>query len=174
VDAAVSGAQPAGQANFFIGQDPGAWRTGLPAYQEIRYRQLYPGIDLVYLGSSGQLKSEFRVAPGADPRLIRIAYSAAVAIDADGCLHAGGLRENAPVVYQETARGRVVSIEGHYRLLDARTVGFEISAYDPALPLVIDPTISYSTYLGGTGLGAVNGVAVDSTAAYTPRAGRRR
>ena len=159
----IAGAQPAGQANFLIGQDPRAWRTGLPAYREILYRRLYPGIDLAYRGEAGHFKSEFRVAPGANPGLIRIGYSAGVAIDSDGCLRAGGLIENAPVVYQETALGRVVPIRGRYRLLDARTVGFEIPAYDRALPLVIDPTISYSTYLGGTGLGAVNGVAVDST-----------
>ena len=161
-NAQVSGAQPAGQANFLIGQDPGAWRTGLPAYQEILYRQIYPGIDLAYLGAGGQFKSEFRVAAGADPRQIRVEYSADLSIDANGCLHAGSLRENAPEVYQETTSGRVVHVEARYRLLDARTAGFEISAYDRARPLVIDPVISYATYLGGAGLGAVTGVALDT------------
>src|SRR6185436_13103775 len=102
-----------------------------------------------------------RVAPGAEPRQIRLEYSVEVAIDEAGRLHAGELLEQAPEIYQETPRGRV-RIRGRYRLLDARTVGFAIERYDTRFPLVIDPVISYATYLGGTGFGAVTGVAVDS------------
>lgn len=158
----MSGGNPAGQANFLIGQDPHAWRTGLPAYREILYHDLYPGIDLAYRGTGGQFKSEFRVAPGADPRQIRVAYSADLSLDAEGGLHMGSLQESAPSIYQETGAGRVVPVDGRYRLLDAHTAGFEIGAYDRTRPLVIDPVISYATYLGGSGLGAVTGVALDA------------
>lgn len=160
--AEVRGAGPMGHANFLIGSDPRAWRRELPAFQEILYRELYPGIDAAYSGAGGHLKSEFRVAPGADPGQIRLEYSGNLSIDAAGSLHAGNLREQAPLIYQDTAAGRV-SVNGRYRLFDARTAGFEIQAYDQRLPLVIDPVISYATYLGGTGQGAVTGVAVDST-----------
>ena len=157
----LRGAQPEGHANFLVGQDTSAWRTGLPTYRQIVYRHLYPGIDLAYSAGAGQFKSEFRVAPGADPRRIRLEYSADLSVDDTGRLHAGILTERAPEIYQESAAGRV-KVEGHYLLIDSRTAGFEIPAYDPELPLVIDPVISYSTYLGGTGAGAVTGVAVDA------------
>ena len=157
----VRGSDPSGHANFLMGPDPRAWRTGLPVFGEILYRGLYPGIDAAYAGKDGHLKSEFRVAPGADPRQIRLEYSVDLAIDDGGNLHAGELLEQAPEIYQDTPRGRV-SIRGRYRLLDARTVGFAIERYDTRFPLVIDPVISYATYLGGTGFGAVTGVAVDS------------
>ncbi len=157
----VRGAGPMGRVNFLIGSDPRAWRTELPAFEEILYRQLYPGIEAAYAGADGRLKSEFRVAPGADPRQIRLEYSEDLSIDAAGCLHAGNLREQAPRIYQDTAAGRV-SVNGRYRLLDSRTAGFEIQVYDPRLPLVIDPVISYATYMGGTGAGAVTGLAIDT------------
>src|SRR5258708_10817270 len=158
----VQGKQPEGRANFLIGQDPSAWRTGLRTYSQLLYSHLYPGIDLAYSGRDGHLKSEFRVSPGADPRRIRLEYSEDLAIDGSGCLRAGILTEQAPEIHQESAAAGRIRVEGHYRLFNSRTAGFEIPAYDPTLPLVIDPVISYSTYLGGTGAGAVTGVALDS------------
>jgi hypothetical protein len=160
-----------GKANFMLGDDASRWATGLATYQKITYRGLYPGIDMNYGGNTRRIKSEFVVAPGADPNQIRLEYGDVdfVKIDADGDLvvgslsngtNTGELREAAPEVYQETDSGRV-HVSGRYRLLDDRTVGFEIGAYDSSKPLIIDPTISYSTYLGGTGMGAVTGVAVD-------------
>ena len=161
----MHGAEPMGRANFLVGQDPREWRTGLPTYRKIRYANLYRGIDLIYSGSEGHIKSEFRVAPGARPTDIQVEYSADLSIDSSGRLHApnlsGDLIEDAPEIYQDTPSGRV-SVVGRYRLLDARTAGFEVEAYDLSLPLVIDPVISYATYLGGTGLGAVTGVTLDS------------
>ncbi len=157
----VRGNIPMGHANFLAGPDPRAWRTGLAAFGEILYRDLYPGIDAMYAGRDGHLKSEFRVAPGADPRQIRLEYSVDLTIDGAGCLHAGELLEQAPEIYQDMPHGRV-SVKGRYRLLDARTAGFAVETYDTRFPLIIDPVISYATYLGGTGLGAVTGIAVDS------------
>lgn len=158
-----------GHANFFNGTGPDDWHTSLPTFAEIRYRDLYPGIDLLYLGSGHAgdgLKSEFDVAAGADPSRIALAYSRPVKIDADGNLVAGEgaetLCEKRPDVYQDTAHGRV-QVAARYRLLDAHTAAFELGFYDPNLPLIIDPVISYATYLGGSNEGAVTGTAVDSS-----------
>ncbi len=157
----LHGLDPMGDANFLVGRDPSHWRTGLPTSQKILYSHLYPGIDLLYSATKGRVKSEFRVAAGARPGDIRVHYSVDLSIDASGRLHAAGLTEDAPEIYQEAPAGRV-SVAGRYRLLDARTAGFEVDAFDASLPLVIDPVISYATYMGGTGLGAVTGVALDS------------
>ena len=157
----LRGLDPMGNANFLVGQDPSQWRTGLPTHQKILYSNLYPGIDLLYSGAKGRVKSEFRVAPGGRPEDIRVEYSVGLSIDDSGRLHAADLIEAAPEIYQDAPSGRI-SVAGRYRLLDARTMGFEIDAYDVSLPLVIDPVISYATYMGGTGLGAVTGVALDS------------
>jgi hypothetical protein len=157
----LQGLDPMGSANFLVGQDEHQWRRGLPTLQRIRYANLYRGIDLLYSGSNGRVKSEYTLAPGARPSKIRVEYSADLSIDASGRLHAADLTEDAPEIYQDTPSGRI-SVAGRYRLLDAHTAGFEVDAYDASLPLVIDPVISYATYMGGTGLGAVTGVAIDS------------
>ena len=161
-----------GAANFLLGVDASRWSTGIPIYGSIVYRDLYPGIDAHYGGdrvdNGRRIKSEFVVAPGADPSQIRLEYEGAdrVWIEANGELvagaKAGALHEAAPEIYQDSPGGRV-AIAGRYRMLGARTVGFEIGAYDASRPLRIDPTISYSTYLGGSGMGAVTGLAVDGS-----------
>jgi hypothetical protein len=159
--ARIDGVEPMGFANVLVGQDPSEWRTGLRTHREVRYAGLYPGIDLIYSGMDGRIKSEYRIAPNADPGNIQVEYSANLSIDSEGRLHAGNLIEASPEIYQESTTGRA-AIRGRYRLLNARTAGFEVEAYDRALPLVIDPVISYATYMGGSGLGAVTGVALDS------------
>ena len=157
----MQGVDPMGFANVLVGQDASAWRTRLPTHRKVRYSNLYPGIDLIYSGIDGRIKSEYRVAAGADPGDIQVEYSEDVSIDAEGRLHAGNLIEAVPQIYQHSAWGQA-NVSGRYRLLNARTAGFEVDAYDRALPLVIDPVISYATYMGGSGLGAVTGVALDS------------
>ncbi len=159
--AELHGLDPMGSANFLMGQNSSHWRTGLPTHQKILYTNLYPGIDLLYSGTKGRVKSEFRVAAGARPSDIRVRYSVDLSIDSIGRLHAADLIEDAPELYQNTPSGRI-NVAGRYLLLEARTIGFEIDEYDASLPLVIDPAISYATYMGGTGLGAVTGVALDS------------
>ncbi len=141
-----------GRANFLTGP-PEEWRTGVPTFGAVRYRELYHGIDLCYTGEGPELKSEFHVAPGADPSTIRIQYpDSTVRIDADGALviPLGGreLREHAPLFYQESG-GRRVTIPGRYTLAGDGNVVFAVGAFDRALPLVIDPVLSYSTLLGG-------------------------
>lgn len=152
----------AAKVNFFLGNS--GWKTDLPTYAKIVYSGLYPGIDMTYAGIGGQVKSEFVVAAGANPDLIRLEYSDPVSIDAQGNLIAGSgrnaFREAAPNIYQQIG-GTRVKIAGRYFLLDAHTVGFEIDDYDASAPLIIDPTISYCTYLGGSGITSITGVAVD-------------
>ncbi len=160
----IAGAEPMpGTANFFLGQD---WKTSLPIFNKIVYQDLYPGIDMTYGGAGRRIKSEFIVAPGANPDRIRMNFNAAdqVYVDADGALVVSRsgveLREEAPEIYQDGGRVRV---EGSYRLLDAHTVGFEIGSYDTSRTLIVDPVVSYCTYLGGSSTSTVTGLAVDGS-----------
>jgi hypothetical protein len=166
-DVAIEGADLSpGTANFLIGNSSKNWKQRIPIYHKVLYRELYRGVDLTYGGVGQRLKSEFTVAPGADPGEILLEYEGAdtVSIDANGDLvvTAGRmeLREEAPAIYQESAHGRV-RVKGRYRLTAPLKVGFEIGDYDTSNPLVIDPVISYCTYLGGSAMGSVTSLAVD-------------
>ncbi len=99
------GIEAMGRANFMLGQDPSAWRLALPTHRKVRYADLYPGIDLIYSGTDGRIKSEYRVAAGADPDDIQVEYSKDLSIDAEGRLHAGNLIEGAPEIYQDLRGG---------------------------------------------------------------------
>jgi len=157
-----------GKANFLIGRSSKDWKQGIPTYARILYRGLYAGVEVTYGGSGRRLKSEFIVAPGADPSRILLDYEGAdrVSIDTNGDLLVSSksmeLREEAPAIFQESPEGRV-RVEGRYRLAGPRTVGFEIAVYDHSKPLVIDPVISYCTYLGGSSIGTVTSLAVDGS-----------
>ena len=159
--------QQPGVANFFIGNDPIEWRTSVPTYGAVAYRGLYPGIDLVYLGKEGHLESEFVLAPGADPGMIQLAYSGlkGVSLREDGALvlqtEFGELVEAAPILYQEIGKQRV-EVEGSYQLLGGGQVGFQVGSYNASYPLVIDPSIEYSTYLGGVEVELGDAIAVDN------------
>ena len=162
-----------GTANFLLGNQPQNWKIDLPVYQKILYRNLYPGVDMTYGGVDHRIKSEFLVAPGADSKQIRLEYSGAerLSIEPDGDLlihfeNAGEFaeaREEAPFIYQETAAGDREQVPGRYVLLDAHTLGFEIAAHDLSRPLVIDPVLSYATYLGGSSTGAITALALDTS-----------
>jgi len=176
-DADVLGARElSGKVNYFLGNDPAKWRTNLPTFAEVRYPNVYPGIDLVYHGDQGgRLEYDFIVAPGADPNVITLSVGAVreppLRIDADGSLviatARGEVRFNKPRVYQSESSLSLVTrhsslVQGRF-LLDARNhVRFALGPYDHTQPLVIDPSLTYSTYLGGAGDQA-NGIAVDSS-----------
>ena len=155
-----------GKANYFIGNDPAKWRSNVPTYAKVRYREVYPGIDLVYYGNQRQLEYDFVVAPGANPQRIGLAFKGVdrLEIDAQGdlILHApgGALRQRKPVVYQDID-GIRREIAGGYEMR-GQQVGFQVAAYDKTRPLVIDPVLSYSTYLGGSSLEEGWTIAVDS------------
>ena len=155
-----------GKSNYFIGNDPAKWRTNIPNYAKVKYEGVYPGVDLVYYGNQGQLEYDFVVAPGADPRLVTLAFEGAreVHIDARGELvlgvEGGEVRQHKPVVYQEVA-GVKQEVAGRYVMKGKRQVGFRVAAYDPSRPLIIDPVLVYSTYLGGSAFDVGNAIAVD-------------
>ncbi|HUW34431.1 MAG TPA: hypothetical protein VM223_22720 [Planctomycetota bacterium] len=153
--------------NYCLGADHGKWREGVPTFGVVVYEGLYDGIDLHTYGRRSNLKYEFHVAPGADWRQIRIRYTgiAGLSLADNGSLIValgdgwGSLTDDAPVIYQQIA-GKRVNLPGRFVLIDARTYSFEIDgAVDPSAPLVIDPELAWSTYVGGSG----NGVAVDAS-----------
>ncbi|HEV2396854.1 MAG TPA: SBBP repeat-containing protein [Candidatus Sulfotelmatobacter sp.] len=165
---AVGEQQQPGIVNYFIGSNPANWRTGIPTYAQVRYKDVYPGIDLVYHGNHQQLEYDFEVRPGANPDQIafeiRGAQSAELnkagnlTLDASG----GYLQMQCPVVYQRL-NGKKVPIQGAYIMRDRTHVGFKISQYDRNQPLVIDPVLVYATYLGGSGVDVAGGTAVDGS-----------
>lgn len=154
-----------GTTSYFLGDDPSLWRTDVPAFGRVRFDGIYRGVDVVYYGTSkGELEYDLVVAPGADPSVIAIAVEGApVAIASDGALEintpAGQVRYAAPVVYQETTENRRL-VAGRYVLRADATIGFELGAYDRSLPLVIDPVLAFSTYVGGAGFDTVTTVAL--------------
>mgnify|MGYP001389337330 CR=1 FL=1 len=170
-DPRVTGLDPLpGVANYLIGNDPAKWRTGVPNWARVRFAGVYPGVDLVYHGDNPgrRLEYDFVVAPGADPRVIQLAIAGAdrVRIDPSGDLviSVGGreVRFESPVVYQERD-GTRTKVRGAYVLRDRARVAFRIGAYDRTRPLVIDPVLAYSTYLGGGGADSGGaGIAVDA------------
>jgi hypothetical protein len=158
-----------GKVNYFIGNDPQAWRTDVPTYAKVEFANVYDGIDLVYYGTEqAQLEYDFVVAPGADPRAIRLGFAGAERLDIDAggdlLVQAGGqqVRLHSPVIYQD-GNGSREEVSGGYLLNGGGQVAFQVGAYDPSKPLVIDPLLVYSTYLGGNGDDGGFGIAVDST-----------
>ena len=156
------------RANFLVGDSPEQWRQNVALVEHVIYRGLYRGIDMSFGGTGSLLKSEFLLQPGADAGVIRLKYSGAksVSLDLDGSLvfelADGKLREAPPIVYQDI-RGHRVPVAASYKLSGGGVVGFDIREYDRDWPLVIDPAISYSTYLGGSGIDGATSVAIDGS-----------
>ncbi len=157
-DPQISGLdQLPGKANYFVGRDSKKWRTNVPSYAGVRYQGVYLGVDLIYRSSEQRrLEYDFVVAPGADPKAIGLGFAGqqGLKLDPHGDLivhTAGGdVVERAPVVYQQI-NGRRRTVSGKFVLTGKRRVGFQVAAYDRSQPLVIDPALVYSTYLGGSG-----------------------
>jgi hypothetical protein len=145
-----------GTANYFVGSDPAAWRTGVPTYAKVRYGDVYPGVDLLYYGNQRQLEYDFAVAPYADPKAIRLQFSGATGLklnpggDLIVSAKHGDIAFHKPVIYQERD-GRRDLIVGRFTLGRRHTVSFALNDYDRSRPLIIDPVLAYSTYLGGSG-----------------------
>ena len=157
------------KCNYFIGNEPSKWRTDVPNYDAIVYEDIYSGIDLKYYGNGKQMEYDFIVSPGADPSQIAIRYDGArsLTVNAAGELVVetewGEVIERRPVVYQMVNDTRV-AVAGEYTLTGPKSFGFALGFdYDPDLPLVIDPVLTYSTYLGGSNLEHGWGIAVDGS-----------
>jgi hypothetical protein len=137
-------------------------------FAKVKYAGVYPGIDLVYYGNQRQLEYDFVVAPGASPKSIRLQFAGAKKVDltADGDLTVsaanGQIAFHKPVVYQ-VKDGLRQPVDGQFAVLAKNAIGFTLGRYDRSKPLVIDPVLSYSTYLGGTLADGANGIAVDSS-----------
>jgi hypothetical protein len=147
-----------GIVNYLKGHDARAWRTNVPTFAKVTLAQVYHGIDLVYYGHAGQFEYDFVVAPGADPRSIRLAFATEgdgrygaprVAANGDIVLAAGdgAVRLHKPVIYQADGETRHTVVDGHFRIA-GNEVRFEVGPYDTSKPLVIDPVLVYSTFLG--------------------------
>ncbi|MBA3356076.1 MAG: hypothetical protein H0U18_09095 [Pyrinomonadaceae bacterium] len=155
-----------GKTNYFVGNDPGKWRKGIPTYSKVRYRGVYPGIDVVYYGNQRQLEYDFVVAPGKDPRRIRLAFkgTSGMSLDPSGNLvlstPVGEIRQAKPFAYQEVD-GDHREIAARYRV-DQDSVTFEVGDYDKSQPLIIDPVLVYSSFLGGANGDQGFAIAVDS------------
>ncbi|MBV9266816.1 MAG: SBBP repeat-containing protein [Acidobacteriaceae bacterium] len=142
-----------GKSNYFIGNDPSHWRTNIPNYGRVQMSQIYPGVDLVYYGNESQLEYDWIVSPSADPGSIQMRFEGAkkLTVDAQGDLVVAlghqSVREKKPVVYQ-SVDGKRKEIGGRF-LLQGNQVTFKVDHYDTTKALVIDPVLTYATYLGG-------------------------
>jgi hypothetical protein len=154
-----------GNSNYFIGNSSSQWAKDVPNFQRVSFSAVYPGIDLIYYGNQSQLEYDFVVAPNADPAKIALSFNGATPhIDTAGDLILSGKGHqtsfHAPVVYQLAGKDRI-PVTGAYALKDGR-VTFTLGAYDRSKALVIDPVLTYATFLGGSQLDEGMGIGTDS------------
>ncbi|MCL4181698.1 MAG: VCBS repeat-containing protein, partial [Verrucomicrobia bacterium] len=155
-----------GVTSYFLGRDPSQWKTSIPHYGRVHAEEVYPGVDMEFYGQGRELEFDFRVKPGADPGQLRLRFDGHDRMKlagADLVVESGGetVRLRKPVVYQMLASGRR-EVSAAFRLPGDGQVAFSLGDYDPALPLVVDPVIVFSTYLGGTGTDVAKAVTVDN------------
>ncbi len=155
-----------GHANYFFGNDSARWIRSIPLSSVIEYKELYPGISLRFYGNGQELEHDFHIAPGADPSRIALQFDgpARIALTSDGDLEIhtknGGVTLKSPVAYQQTSTGRIPVDAGFLQAEDG-SIGFRVGAYDRTRPLVIDPVIVFSSYLGGTGRDLTTAITTD-------------
>ena len=156
-----------GKVNYLIGNKSEQWRTNISTYARVRYEEIYDGVGLVYYGNQRQLEYDFEVAPHASFKQIRLAFDGGgkLKLNRSGDLvwQAGARKLTLlrPRAYQEIG-GTRHAIAVRYRLTSDGQVGFQIGKYDCTQPLVIDPVLSYSTYLGGSGSDQAQSIALDA------------
>jgi hypothetical protein len=156
-----------GKTNYFIGNDPKNWHTGVPSYEAVRYQGIYPGVDMLFYGRQRRLEYDFIVAPGADPKAIALSISGARKLElnsrGDVLMSAAGgkVALQKPVVYQEV-NGQRREIAANYTIASDHQIRFAIARYDHSQPLTIDPVLTYSTYIGGESVDLALGLALDA------------
>lgn len=142
--------------NYFIGNDPTRWKTSVPSFDSVVYRDIYPGIDMKYYGSSDGVEYTFVLSAGADPSAIRLQYEGieSLSVGNNGELVAktawGEMIEKPPVIYQEV-NGSEIEVAGSFEIIGGNTFGFVVEDYDKESELIIDPVLTFSTYFGGSG-----------------------
>ncbi|HET6936774.1 MAG TPA: SBBP repeat-containing protein [Candidatus Angelobacter sp.] len=157
-----------GVSNYFLGNDPGKWRVGVPHFSKVVYRNAYPGIDIVFYGDRGGLEYDVIAEPGAEVSRLRIAFegAGAVSVARDGALSIatpmGALRQRMARVYEES-NGRRHRLQSRFVIDHEQQVRLAVSGRSLNARLVIDPVLEYSTLLGGTSLDEGTAIAVDST-----------
>ena len=157
-----------GRSNYFVGNNPRRWRVNVPAFAQVRYRAVYPGINLVYYGNQGRLEYDFELAPGTSPRVIAMGFEGArgVEVRSTGELSVRMTKREVivhkPLAYQ-LVRGVRRTVPARFESRGAAVVGFAVGPYDSSKPLTIDPVLTYSTYLGGSGVDQGKSVAVDAS-----------
>jgi hypothetical protein len=154
--------------DYFLGSRQ-HWHTGIPNYSRVRYRAVYPGIDVVYYGNPSRLEYDFVLQPGADPRAIRFKFRGAghlrITPEGDLAFESAGTRmlQEKPAIYQEDGRTAARrQVQGRYVLMARNVVGIRLERYDRTRPLVIDPTLVYSTFMGGSGADQITAARLDS------------
>jgi hypothetical protein len=159
----------ASRSNYLIGNDPAKWHRNVPQFSRVKYRNVYPGVDLIYYGNQRQLESDFVVAPGADPQQIAVQVTGAdrLQLNPEGDLivstAAGDAFLRRPRAYQRSATGKTLQeIAANYVQTDVNLLKIKLGPYDATQPLIIDPVLAYSTYLGGTLNNFPLGIAADS------------
>ena len=162
-----------GRSNYLIGSKPQEWIRDVPAWSRVKYQDLYPGVDLVYYGNHRELEFDVDVAPDADLGAVRLQIvngdnqTANLRVDSGGELvvqtRAGDVRFHKPRVYQPGGHSGKKFLAARYVIAKGGQVGFAVSGYERSRPLVIDPVLSYSTYLGGTDYNYATGIAVDGS-----------
>ncbi len=157
-----------GRSNYLIGNNPAHWHRNIPNFSRVRYKDMYPGVDLIYYGNQGQLESDYVVSPGADPRNIALSIQGAQAIRLDPATgvtlstKAGDVHLHPPIAYQEV-KGQRQEIAANYVQRGAHLIGIQLGPYDPRQTLIIDPVLVYSTFVGGSKPGFGQAIAIDST-----------
>lgn len=157
-----------GTVNYIVGRDRAQWRTGIPTYAQVTYANAYPGVDMVWRGTTSTPEYDFVVAAGANPSVIKVHFSGARTVRVDAAtgdlvvmMPKGTMRQRAPKIYQPIASGNE-AVSGHFVITGGDEVGFALGPYNRSRPLVIDPTFTYSTFLGGSGQDSGYAITVDA------------
>jgi hypothetical protein len=157
-----------GHSNYFIGRDPSQWRTGVKQFGRVSYQEVYPGVDMAFHGQQRELEFDFIVAPGASPAPIAfdVAGAGKISADADGNLvlasKVGNVLLHKPVAYQEKNNTRQ-PVDARFVVQANNKIGFTVGNYDRSRELVIDPSVTYATFLGGTAYDEAYAIAIDSS-----------
>ncbi|HEY2932359.1 MAG TPA: SBBP repeat-containing protein, partial [Acidobacteriota bacterium] len=156
-----------GKVHYFIGNRPTDAPITAPSYRKVKYEEVYPGVDLIFYSRHGELEYDFVFAPGVDTNNVRLSFEGAEHFMLDGKgdlilqIAGGQVRMARPVLYQESG-GVKHEISGGYAIRDRSEVAFRVDDYDVASPLVVDPVLSYSTYVGGSDSDVAHAIALDT------------